>query len=448
MDWNEIANESVELFRGLLQLDTTNPPGNEEIAAEYLAESLSEDGLDPFLVESAPGRTNLVVRLPATVDAPSGGPLLLTGHTDVVPAKEDEWRQPPFAGVEADGCIWGRGAVDMKNMVAMSVMVAKLLAREDGVRKRDLIVACVADEEEGCTYGSKFLVNEHADRVRAEYALGEVGGFWLHIGGVTYMPIMTAEKGQVHLRLRAKGTSGHASIPRSDNPIFRLSRALERIGSQRLPHRVTPTMARFLANVADTQKLPEKLVLPRLQNPKLAELLIDRVLPDNLARNFGALLHNTVSPTVMHIGDKRNVIPSEATCELDGRTIPGSGTSELVRELRELIDDDQIAIEVVSETPPVEMAEPESPLLDTITRVVGRHSPNVVVTPYMIPGYTDGQYFSRLGAKFYGCAPLMLPADSGIVFSDMFHGIDERVPRAGYEWGQRVLYDVVKDFLG
>jgi len=447
MDWNEIENESVELFRGLLRLDTTNPPGNEKIAAEYLADALAADGLDPFLVDSAQGRTNLVVRLGATVDEPVGGPLLLAGHTDVVPAQDDDWRQAPFSAAEVDGCIWGRGAVDMKNMVSMSVMVAKLLAREGGVRRRDLIVACVADEEEGCQHGSKFLVDEHPDRVRAEYALGEVGGFWLHIGGVTYFPVMTAEKGQVHLRLRARGRSGHASMPRADNALVRLSRAIERIGSNRLPHHLTPTMARFLTTLAETQRLPEKLVIPRLQHPKLAELLIDRVLPQEQARSFGALLHNTASPTVMHVGEKRNVIPSEATCDLDGRTLPGFGTSVLVRELRDVIDDPEVAIEVVSETAPVEMTDPGSPLYDTIRRVVGRHAPQAIVTPYMIPGYTDGQYFSRLGAKFYGCSPLMLPSDSGIVFSEMFHGVDERVPREGYAWGQRVLYDIVREFL-
>ena len=447
MDWTEIGNESVDLFRGLLRLDTTNPPGNEELAVEYLAESLAADGLDPWMIDSAPGRTNLVVRLPATVDEPVGGPLLLAGHTDVVPADASKWRQPPFSAAEADGCIWGRGAVDMKNMVAMSVMVAKLLAREGGVRKRDLIVACVADEEEGCSYGSKFLVDEHPDRVRAEFALGEVGGFSLHVGQTTYFPVMVAEKGQAHLRLRARGSSGHASMPRRDNAIVALSRALERIGTKRLPYHLVPTMERFITTLAETQKLPGKLVLPRLLNARLAEVLIDNVLPEEQARNFAALLHNTVSPTVMHAGDKRNVIPGEATCDLDGRTLPGFSAVDLVREVRDVIDDDSIAVEVHSETPAVEMADPDTGLYHTIRRVVGRHDPNAVVTPYMIPGYTDGQYFSRLGTKFYGCSPLRLPRDSGLNFSEMFHGVDERVPRDGYIWGQQVLYDIVRDFL-
>lgn len=447
MNWNDVKEESVELYRALLQIDTTNPPGREHLATELLADTLAEDQLDPWIVESAPGRANLVVRLPATVDEPVGGPLLLAGHTDVVPARAEEWTHPPFSAELADGCIYGRGAVDMKNMVAMSVMVAKLLAREGGVRRRDLIVACVADEEEGCAYGSRFLVEEHPDRVRAEYALGEVGGFWLHIGGVTYMPIMTAEKGQVSVRLRARGTPGHASMPRRDSAVVRLSRAVERIGSRRLPYHLCDTMRTFLETLARTQGLPEKLVLSRLRDPRWAGLIIDRVLPEAQANSFGALLHNTAVPTVMRVGEKRNVIPSEAVCELDGRVLPGSSTAEFLRQLRAVIDDPTIGIEVSSETPPVEMADPDSPLLSTIRSVVGRHAPQLVVTPYLIPGYTDSQYFSRLGARFYGFTPLMLPADSGIEFSQMFHGIDERVPREGYEWGQRVLYDVVREFL-
>ncbi len=447
MNWDEIGNESVELFRGLLRVDTTNPPGAERAAAEYLAESLVADGLDPWVVESAPGRANLVVRLPATTKQTVGGPLLLAGHTDVVPANASDWQHAPFDAAAADGCIWGRGAVDMKNMVSMSVMTAKLLARSGAPRNRDLIVACVADEEEGCAYGSRFLVEEHPDRVRAEFAMGEVGGFWLHIGDVTYMPVMVAEKGQAHLRMRARGQAGHASMPRRDNSLVRLAAAIARLGQQRLPHHLVPTMANFIETLAATQKLPESFVLPRLSNPRLAELLLDNVLPPELATTFGALLHNTASPTVMHVGDKRNVIPSEAMVELDGRTLPGFSAKDLVREMREVIADDEIEIEVVSETPAVEMSQVDSPLYQQIRRTVSRHAPEVVVAPYMIPGYTDGQYFSRLGAKFYGCSPLALPRTYGLKFAEMFHGVDERVPREGYVWGQRVLYDIVSEFL-
>ncbi|MFW5968235.1 MAG: M20/M25/M40 family metallo-hydrolase [Persicimonas sp.] len=448
IDWEEVGRESVELFKGLLQIDTSNPPGGESEAAEYLAETLVEDGLDPWIVESEPGRANLVVRLPATVDEPSGGPLLLAGHTDVVPADPDRWTQPPFAGREVDGSIWGRGAVDMKNMVAMSTMVAKLLARRGRERRRDLIVAAVADEERGCTHGSQFLVEEHPDRVRAEFMLGEVGGFWLTIGPQTYIPVMVAQKGHVHLRLTARGASGHASIPRRDNALVKLAGAIQKLGNERLPYHLTPVMEDFIRKVADSQHLPTSMGLKSLLNSRLSGAALDKLIPDeSVARNFDALLHNTVSPTVVEAGQSRNVIPDEATCELDGRILPNFDGADLKREVERCIDDDEIDVEIVSESPPVQTNPIGSPLLDTIGASLSAHAPEAVQVPYMIPGFTDARHFSRLGTRCYGFSPLRLDPDDDLVFSELFHGVDERVPVDGYIWGQRVLFDVVARFL-
>lgn len=448
IDWDAALDESVELFKGLLALDTTNPPGNEQIAAEYLADALADDGLDPWTVDGgADGRTNLVVRLPATVDDPAP-PLLLAGHTDVVPADADQWTHPPFGGVEADAMIWGRGAVDMKNMVAMSVTVARLLARTGAQRHRDLIVAAVADEEAGCAHGSAFLVDEHPDRVRAEYMLGEVGGFWQHIGGKTYIPIMVAEKGSAHVRLTARGPTGHGSIPRDDNALVHLARAIERLGTRRLPYHLTPVMERFFEQLAATQSLGSRIGLKGLLSERLSDVVLDRLLPDPaIARNFDALLHNTVSPTMIAAGTKRNVIPGEASCELDGRLLPGFSGEDLRREVAALIDDAAVEVEILSETTAAACEPIESPLLDTIYGVVGEHAPEAICVPYMIPGFTDAQYFSRLGTRCYGFSPLKIPADSDMTFSELFHGVDERVYTDGYRWGQRVLYDVVARFL-
>lgn len=446
-DWNALGDEAVELFRALLKLDTTNPPGNETIAAELIAESLREDGLEPWIVESAPTRANLVVRLPATVPEADRKPaLLLAGHTDVVPANGSVWKHDPFGGVIDDGFIWGRGAVDMKNMVTMSVMTAKILARADGARERDLIVACVADEEEGCSFGSKFLVEEHPERVRAEYMIGEVGGFFQHIGGVTYMPLMVAEKGKVRLKMRASGPPGHGSIPHEENSLVRLARAIERIGSGPLPHHHTRVVERFLRVIGQTQPFPASVALPRLLSPRL-EPMVAKLLPDaTTRRNFAAMLHNTVSPTMISGSDKDNVIPAESWCELDGRTLPGQTADDLIAELRERVADPEISFEVAHSTSAVELEDPDTPLYRTMVDVVGEHAPDVVVLPYMVMGYTDAQYFSRLGAKCYGFSPLRID-DPKMKFSELFHGIDERASVDGFKWGQRVLYDVVERFL-
>jgi acetylornithine deacetylase/succinyl-diaminopimelate desuccinylase-like protein len=449
IDWDDAGREAVELFKGLLRLDTTNPPGDEKKAAQFLAEALAEDGLDPWIVESEPGRANLVVRLPATVDKPTGGPLLLAGHTDVVPADAQHWTHPPFSGAEADGFVWGRGAVDMKNMVAMSVMVAKLMARQGRERTRDLIVAAVADEEAGCEHGSKFLVENHPERVNAEFMLGEVGGFWQTIGPKSYIPIMVAEKGSVHLRLTARGPTGHGSIPRPDNALVRLASAIEKIGNNRLPYHLTPVMEDFLRKLAETQLLPASMGLKSLLNSRLSGPVLDNLIPDGaIARNFNALLHNTVSPTVINAGTKRNVIPGEASCDLDGRILPHFNGQDLKREVERCIDDPDIDIEVVSESPAVQVNPIGSPLLDVISNTLAVHAPEAIPVPYMIPGYTDARHFSRLGMRCYGFSPLKIEQDSELVFSELFHGVDERVPVDGFVWGQRVLFDVVSRFLG
>lgn len=442
---DETFDEAIDLFKGLLQLDTTNPPGEELKAAEYLGASLREDGLDPWIVESDEGRGNLVVRLPATVESPEAGPLMLAGHTDVVPAEAERWTHPPFAAVEDEGCIWGRGAVDMKNMVAMSAMVVKLLARKGAERSRDVIFAAVADEERGCEYGSKFLVEHHPDRVRAETMFGEIGGFWQTIGGVTYLPVMVAEKGQAHVRLRAQGPSGHGSIPRRDTAVEILARAVVRLSEQRLPYHLSEPTELFIRRLADHQPLGNRVGLMGLLNGRTAPFVLDHLLPDpDVARNFDALLHNTVSPTILEAGEKLNKIPGEAVCELDGRLLPGQTGADLKREIEQLLDEPRIEVEILREQGAVENERIEGPVFDAIEATVGDHAPDAVPVPYMIPGVTDAQHFSRLGTECYGFSPLKIPPDSEIVFSDLFHGVDERIPVEGFKWGLRVLYETVE----
>lgn len=449
LDWEALGGEALDLFRQLLRLDTTNPPGQEHLACELLAESLRADGIEPWVAESAPGRANLVARLPATTPEPEAGPLLLAGHTDVVPAAPAQWTHPPFAGAEADEMIWGRGALDMKNMVAMSAMVLKLLARHPELeRRREVIFAAVADEEEGCALGSSWLVEHHPERVRAEYMIGEVGGFWLNIGPRTYIPIMVAEKGRVHMRLRAHGPPGHGSIPHEDNALARMAQALTQLERRRLPYHLTPVVERFVRTLAATQPAPTNVGLLGMLRGQLEPLILDKLLPERgQARSFHAMLHNTATPTTIQGGGKLNVLPRTVDCELDGRTLPGQTAHDLAREVRQALDDSDIDVEILSASPPV-VADPiEGPLLGTIERVVGRHAPEAVCVPYMITGFTDARAFSRLGTRCYGFSPLKLEPRHGLKFSELFHGVDERIPAEGFRWGQRVLFEVVAEFV-
>jgi acetylornithine deacetylase/succinyl-diaminopimelate desuccinylase-like protein len=443
IDWTAAGDEAVALLQSLLRIDTTNPPGNEGPAAELLAETLRADGIEPLLLDSAPGRTNLVARLRASGGG-EGGPLLLTGHLDVVPVERSQWLRDPFGGEIADGFVWGRGAIDMKNFVAMAAMVQKLLARTARPLRRDVIFAAVADEETGCDLGSRFLVENRPELVSAEFALGEGGGFTLTVGKQRYYTVQVAEKGVCWLRARVKGRPGHGSIPHEDNAVVKLCSAVARLGRTRLPQHVTQVMRSFVEAVAASQPLAARLVLPRLLNPVIAGVLLDRVFPDpTVARGFAALLSNTAVPTVLAAGQKTNVIPSEARCEIDGRILPGETVPSFLQEVQRVMGP-EVELEVLRSLPPVETPEPyDTPVFSAIQRAVKRHDPQALAVPYLMPGFTDAKYLSRLGLKWYGFAPVRFPPE--LRFAELYHGHNERVPVDGFRLGLQMLYDVVAE---
>ncbi len=440
VDWTAAEKEALELFQSLVRVDTTNPPGNETAAAELLADFHRARGFAPTLLESAPGRGNLIVRLKGDGTKP---PLVLTAHLDVVPAEGDGWKHPPFGAEIHDGYLWGRGAVDMKNMAAMSAVVLHLLKESGAALKRDVIFAAVADEEAGSRWGAKWLVDHHPELVRAEYALGEIGGWTLHFGKVTYYPIQVAEKGTLWGKLRAKGTPGHGSMPREDNAVVRLAKAVSDLGRVRLPQHPSAPVEAMVSALAKEQGFPVGTVLKQVLRPALAPQVL-KVMPASVRRGFAALLSNTATPTVLRAGSKTNVIPGVAEAEFDGRLAPGQTKDDLLREIREVVGRD-VEIEVVDTTPPVEVPY-ETELFDALQAAVKRADPTGVPIPYVIPGFTDARAFTKLGIKYYGFAPLQLPREGNLAFTDLYHGNDERAPVEGFKWGLRLLFDAVKTF--
>jgi len=437
-----LAHDAEEMCAHLLRLDTTNPPGNERPAVDYLAGKLGEVGYEVTILESAPTRANLVARYQGDGRAQ---PLLLSAHLDVVEADPSKWEHPPFAGVVADGCLWGRGAIDMKNMAAMSVAILPRLAVDKPVLARDVIFAGVADEEAGCDHGSRFLVEQHPELVRAEYAIGESGGFSLHLGSTTFYPIQVAEKGLCWVRARWTGEPGHGSMPRPDSAVIRMAHGLAALGAARMPVHATPYLTDFLDAVALRQPAIARPLVKLLARPELLARLL-RLRPDaGIARSLGALLSNTASPTVVRAGGKTNVIPGVAEVEIDGRTLPGQTTEDFLRELRAILGDD-VELEVMREAPPIVTEPVRSPLYDLMARNLVAREPDAVVVPYMIPGFTDAKWFTQLGAKWYGFSPVKIERDSGIRFADMFHGHNERIPVAGLHWGTELLHSVVREF--
>lgn len=439
-----LAEDAKRLCQSLLRIDTTNPPGNERPAAELIAHRLREVGLEPELLEAEPTRTNLVVRYRGTGAKP---PLLLTAHLDVVDADPTKWRRPPFSGEEFEGCLWGRGAIDMKNMASMCTAILRRLATSGTRLDRDLIFAAVADEEAGCDLGSRYLVEQHRDKVEAEYAIGESGGFSLHIGSTTFYPVQVAEKGFCWVRARVTGEPGHGSMPRQNSAVTKLGEALAKLGSAQLPLHPTRYVTEFLDAVRAVQPALIQPLVKLVARPQLLAR-VTRLLPGaSIARGFSALLSNTAAATVVRAGHKTNVIPGVAEFEIDGRTLPGQTDEEFLRELQAVLGD-EVELEIIKSAPPVVTEPVESPVFETIKRRILEREPDAHVIPYLIPGFTDAKYFTRMGARWYGFSPVKIEKGSGIRFADMFHGHDERVPVAGLAWGVEVLDAVVREVCG
>jgi acetylornithine deacetylase/succinyl-diaminopimelate desuccinylase-like protein len=414
--WQAVQDEAVAQLRALVRLDTSNPPGNERLASDCLARELGTHGLEPVVRESAPTRANLVVR----IKGPAGGepPLLLSSHTDVVPVEPTGWSHAPFSADLADGCIWGRGSIDMKSKTAMDLVLMTALKRVGAVPNRDLIMAAVADEEAGSDYGARFLVERHPELVRAGYVLNEVGGFTVHFGDLRFYPIQVAEKGFVTVKMKVTAMPGHGSMPRSDTAITRIAELITKLVHTRMRRRVTPLMRRTLETIGVPLESPGPL--------------------------FAPMLANTVTPTMLHAGYKDNVIPGEAWVVLDGRTLPGEDTESFMAELRSIVGPEP-TFELIKAAPPIETSE-DTPLFKLISSCIEAADPGARVLPWMIPGATDGKFYARLGAACYGFAPVKL--EPHMPFGSLYHGHDERLPVAGFLWGLRVYAEVVLRFLG
>ncbi|HVJ91009.1 MAG TPA: M20/M25/M40 family metallo-hydrolase [Labilithrix sp.] len=459
IDWQAEGGACVELLRDLIRIPTVNRgtgdagDANESVAAERLAEFLRAAGVEPKIVAKKKGRGNLIARVKGDGSKP---PLLLNAHLDVVEADAGAWKHDPFGAEIHDGYIWGRGAIDMKHMGAMSACVLALIARqvkEGGRLERDVIFAAVADEEAGCGLGSMYLCDEHADDVRAEYMLGEIGAFSLHLFGRTFYPIQVAEKGVCWVRATYRGTPGHGSLPDPESAVLKLASALERLGKQRLPMHPTDVVRQFIDGLAREIPIPQGQILKRLTIPQVAALILEYLIRDpGQRRSFGAMLSNTAAPTVVRAGSKVNVIPGRASVEIDGRTLPGQSESSFLDELRSVLDPDPSApqenravLEVLRSLPPVE-APSKTPLFDVLAGTLKRHDPTGVALPYLIPGFTDAKAYSRLGTVCYGFTPLRFDPTHEISFAAMYHGHDERVPVDGLRWGLRILYEAVSRF--
>lgn len=423
-------SEVTAILHRLLRIDTSNPGKVERPAAEAVAELLAEVGIESQLLEGAPGRTNLIARIPGL--DPSRPALLIHGHLDVVPAVASEWTVDPFSGELRDGCLWGRGAVDMKDMIAMVVTVLRQWARSGRKPGRDLVIAFMADEELGSTTGARWLVAEHPEIFAdCSEAIGEVGGFSVSLDEQARLYLVqVAEKGLTWLRLRASGRPGHGAMIHPDNAVTRLASAVSRIGNHEFEVHVLPEVALLLREL-------EPLVGTELDPSRSADWL-PRL--GGLARAVGASLRNTANPTRFEAGYQHNVVPSTAEAIIDARFLPGH-EEELMSQIAALAGDG-IDIEVLVHGVAVETSF-DGALVEAMCAGLREQDPTGIPVPYLLTGGTDAKVFDPLGIRCFGFCPLQLPAD--LDFSALFHGIDERVPIAALEFGVRTLDRVLAD---
>lgn len=436
-NWDLVREEATKNLRDLLRIDTTNPPGNETGAAEFLAGILKREGIEPTILESAPGRGNLVARLKGDGRA---APLLLMVHLDVVPAEADRWKHPPFAGDVADGFIWGRGALDTKDLAAMQLMVMLLLKRENKKLARDVIWMCNADEEAGGHLGAGWMVKEHPDLIRADYALNEGAGFTLDVLGRRFFTVQVGEKGSARFALRAHGRPGHGSMPHPNNAVLKLADAINHLGATEMPHRVTPAAESFVRALAANVETRYRDDVLALLDPQKFSQALSRLSTDGNAPMIYAMFHDTVVPTMLNAGTKINVIPSVAEARCDARILPGQTSQEFLKQLRAVVGP-EIEIEFLTDSPGFS-SDYNTPLFDQVSQVLSRHQPQMPALPYMVVGATDARHVRKLGTKVYGFCPMIVNADD----LDGVHAHNERISIENLGFGTRVLYEVVSEF--
>ncbi len=457
IDWEVATAECIEHLRALIRIPSVNPPGladgaagrdstgAETAAATYCAEVLAAEGIASEVLESAPGRGSCFARLPATVRDPEP-PIVLLSHIDVVPVDAEMWSRDPFAADLVDGVVWGRGAVDMKDMVAMELSVMLAMGRRSGERRRDVIFAALADEEAGGEFGAMHWVSARPDLFadalgqHAAVALNEVGGYSMTVGGQRVYCIQVAEKGIAWTRMRSTGMTGHGSMPHPDNAAIKLARAVTLVAEAEHPARLTPVVEGFMGALG----LDPVVSHIRADEEALAFAALDAMVDDPvLRRSLRAMLRDTVTPNMIHAGKKMNVIPGSGEAEIDVRTLPGTDQLALLAEMQAVVG----ALATVE--PVMLMPATESPsdaaIVDLMRTALRDADPEALAAPMMITPGTDAKAMALLGIPTYGFAPLRLDAE--VPFLSLFHGHDERVPVSAIRFGLPVLFEVVSRFV-
>jgi acetylornithine deacetylase/succinyl-diaminopimelate desuccinylase-like protein len=429
----ELHSDAISICQTLIRIPSVNygdGKGDEAAVAAKVVELLLEAGIDSEIFESAPGRCNVIAHIKGVDEKRPG--LVVHGHLDVVPANADDWSVDPFSAEIKDGMIWGRGAVDMKNMDAMIIAIFRIWAKKGIKPPRNIVLAFFADEEAGSLFGSRWMVAKHPEVFKGcSEAISEVGGFSVTVAGDKRLYFIEAAQKGIHwMRLSASGRAGHGSMMNPENALTRLSEAVSKVGNYEWPQRYTKTVKVLFNKIAEVtgKKYDEKDLRP----------LLKEIGP--MARMIGATLQNTANPTMLEAGYKANVIPQSASAVIDGRFLPGL-ENELNQTIKEIIGPD-ITVETITHDIALEV-DFEGDLVESMNRSILAFDPEGIPVPYLMSGGTDNKALSELGIIGYGFSPLQLPSD--LDFMALFHGVDERVPVDGIKFGVNVLEEFLRN---
>ena len=473
--WEDLEEEALELFKALLRVDTQNfeEEGTEMKAVAILQAKFDAEGVTYEVVEPKQGRGNIVARV--TGKGSGKGAVLLSAHLDTVHApkenwEEEGWKHDPFGAEvdEEDGCVYGRGALDMKHMAAFSATLLCFIQRAHIVLSRDLIFAGLADEERsGSAYGVKYLVENRPELIEADVVFNELGGISLFFDGKEGFPIQIAEKGSCALRLTVRGKGGHSSVYNKNNPIAKLGTIAHKIATVRLPVRINDYNRMSIESIAGMLSFPKSTIVRQLTSPFFTDMILDRIFTEEQVNVFGPILRNTANPTVISGGDQANQIPSVAWMTIDGRILPGCTFDDIIEDIKQLIGAScfepsqdpngrdlppEMTLELMVSRGPAgeDLSSPVfREVLDVLKEVIANHADGAPIVPLMIPGSTDSYHYGRNPRRrpvCLGFTPLRFP--EGIKFSKLFHGLNERVPVEGFKWGLHVLADAVFKLCG